>query len=303
MGLLDTGYAGAAKKKKKAAPAKTSVKAEVAKKVKQALMPPKKAAPKKAEVTGGTRIKASESGIAQRAKARKVAGRSRVAAMRQARAGGVTTPRAAVKPAAPPTVKGPGFKMHAPPSATERARQAHAGRGAFHAEKAKRVVKAAPAPAAPKGPGLGARVGQRLRGARAPRLGSEAFLKGGQTFIGRAARRVAPGAGAGVALGAAAGGRRGAAVGGAVGAGISAIAPRLITRTVLPVAAAAGAVDIGRAVYHGARAVGAAKHVKRHARAAKKAGYRVTRRHPLWGAITGEPGIRIQKVEDKKRRR
>ncbi len=113
-------------------------------------------------------------------------------------------------------------------------------------------------------------------------------------------KRVAPGVAAGVALGTAIGGKKGATTGAVLGGAVAAVLPRVASRAALPLAAGMGAVDIGRAGVQAYKGVKAAKHVKTHARAATKAGYRVTRKHPVIGMITGDPGIKITKAKKKK---
>jgi hypothetical protein len=136
-----------------------------------------------------------------------------------------------------------------------------------------------------------------------PKAAAEAFLarhKEGagviRRFAGKVARRAIPGVATGAQVGQAlgpGGARQGAVAGGVV----SVVAPRLVSRIALPVAAAAGAVDIGRAgveAYKGARAQA---HVKKQAAGAKKAGATVTRAHPVVGMIAGRANIKVSQTE------
>jgi hypothetical protein len=213
-----------------------------------------------------------------------------------------------------------GRRVGAEKKVMEAAKAQQAGRPVTKPVKPKLLPATASgsAPQAAKGPGLGARVrgtGRKVMG-KVKMKGMESFFKGkvpaegagriagAKAGLGRIARRAAPGAAAGAALGAAAGDAK---TGAGVGAAFSLLAPRIVAKSALPVAAATSAVDIGRATYHGVQAKKAAGHVKRHAQAAKKAGYKVTRK-TFMGAMTqkgamgflmgeaGDPGIKITKV-------
>lgn len=75
-------------------------------------------------------------------------------------------------------------------------------------------------------------------------------------------------------------------------------------RGALALEAARGAYHIGRAGYHGYKAKQASEHLGKHAKAAAKAGYRVKKRGLISGLWHGDPGLKIEKVtEGKKRKR
>lgn len=196
------------------------------------------------------------------------------------------------------------FKMVTPaPSAAERARQAHAGRSAFHAEKARMRP---PTPTAPKGPGLGARISEKLRKPKMPRIGSAKHLREGWSpfagptpegagwirkatgvggrLVAPAVRRVLPGAVAGASLLAQHAEKKGASpatvrtaatVGAAAGTIVSTIAPKIATRAALPLSVYETVQTTYKASKEYKKAKEAYKHLGTHARGLKKAGYRV----------------------------
>jgi hypothetical protein len=87
-----------------------------------------------------------------------------------------------------------------------------------------------------------------------------------------------------------------AGTGVAISGTLGVVAPRLVTRVAAPIGAAQGIYDIGRATKAAYKGVKAAREVAPHARAAKKAGFKVTRRAPWKGLLTGKADIKVRET-------